>query len=253
MLHTYIASLLSPLQLGLLYCLVLYAAYIQGFGAATAPVGSCVVWGIMLFMPHPYRASLLPPLQQQLLYSMGHYAFHALYLQRFCAAAASIVFVVQFGTLCFLCSILTEPRCCRRYSTQQLVQFWTLCFLCFIPTVLLCCRRYTSISFVVWGTMLFMLHTYRASVLPPLQQQLLCSWGTMLFMLHTYRASELPPLQQQLLVQFGTLCFLCFILTGLRSCRRYSSSCCSSRSSSSNWPLSRSLELQDGLNNHLII
>ena len=38
MLHTCIASLLSPLQLDLLYCLVLYAAYLQNLAAATATV-----------------------------------------------------------------------------------------------------------------------------------------------------------------------------------------------------------------------
>ena len=137
-------------------------------------------------MPRTYRISLQPPLQEDL-YCLELYAS---YSHSLAAVAATIGLVVLSGTLC---RILTEPRCCHRYSGSCCV-VGALCILCFIRAGL---RYYSSSCCVVWGTMLFMLHTYRASLLQPLQYCSSCCvvWGIMHFMLHTYRASVLPPLQ----------------------------------------------------------
>ena len=108
-----------------LYYLELYASYLHNLAVVAATVGLVVLSGTYASFLQGFGALL-----QYKLCSMGHSAFYVSYLQ-------------SFGTLCFLCFILTELLCC--------------------------CRRFSSSCCVVWGIMFFMLHTYRASELPPLQ------------------------------------------------------------------------------------
>ena len=162
--QTYRISLQQPLQEDL-YCLELYASYLHSLAAVAATIRLVVLSGTLcrihsgLWCCHRTSGQLC---------SMGHYAFYAASLQSLAAAAATVVFVVQFGTLCFFASYL-QSLAAAAATVVVVVQYGTLCFSCFILTTLLCCRRFNSICCVVWDIMHFMFHTYRASLLPPLQ------------------------------------------------------------------------------------
>ena len=89
MTRNYRISLQPPLQEDL-YCLELYASYLQSLAAAAATIGLVVLSGTFsriltgLWCCHHYSGCC----------GLGHYALYVSYVQGFCAAAASVVFVL---------------------------------------------------------------------------------------------------------------------------------------------------------------